>query len=220
METVQYLRSRFRNFQIQRKNRKMLEELLNPAIFRHDTTFDKLYPKHIQDLSQMHWTPIDIAKKAGDFLSIPNTTVLDIGSGVGKFCLTAGFFHPETTFCGIEQREKLHHLAEEAKAEIDLPNVHFMHGNLTELDFAAYDHFYFYNPFYENIEPESRIDYAVRTSFELYDVYSRFVYQKLDEKPAETRLVTFHASNTQVPAAYKLVNNTYSRELKMWIKEY
>lgn len=39
----------------------------------------------------MHWTAIVIAPKAGEFLTIPNASVLDIGSGVGKFCLVAGF---------------------------------------------------------------------------------------------------------------------------------
>ncbi|MES2376028.1 MAG: class I SAM-dependent methyltransferase [Bacteroidota bacterium] len=218
METLQFLRSRIRNFQTQRENKRMVDELLNPSLFRHDANFDDLYPEHIQELSPMHWTPVDIAKKAGDFLSIPNTRVLDIGSGVGKFCLTAGFFHPETMFYGIEQREELYTFAEIAREEIDLPNVHFIHGNLTELDFREFDHFYFYNAFYENIEPDSRIDYSVRTSFELYDRYSRLIYQMLEEKPPETRLVTFHASDTQIPPGYQLVNNSYSRVLKMWIK--
>jgi SAM-dependent methyltransferase len=219
METLQFLRSRFRNFQAQRKHNIMLNELLNPALLRDDTTFDDLYPEHIQNLSQMHWTPVDIARKVSDFLAIPNARVLDIGSGVGKFCLTAGFFHPETTFYGIEQREELYTFAEIAKTAIDLPNVNFIHGNLVDLDFSCFNHFYFYNAFYENIEPDSRIDYAVKTSFELYDQYSRFVYQMLAEKPPETRLVTFHAPDTQVPPGYKLINNSYSRVLKMWIKE-
>jgi SAM-dependent methyltransferase len=197
----------------------MLNDLINPALFRNDVTLDDLYPEHIQNLSQMHWTPVDIARKASDFLAIPNARVLDIGSGVGKFCIAAGLFHPETTFYGIEQREELYTFAEIAKAEIDLPNVRFMHGNLTELDFKDYDHFYFYNPFYENIEPDSRIDYAVETSFELYDNYSRFVYQMLVEKPPETRLVTFHTPDSQVPPGYQLINNSYSSVLKMWIKE-
>jgi len=167
----------------------------------------------------MHWTPVDIAKKAAAFLALPKARVLDIGSGVGKFCITAGFFHPETSFYGIEQRSELFTFAEIAREEIDLPNVNFIHGNLTELNFDDYDHFYFYNSFYENIEPDSRIDYAVKTSFELYELYSRFVYKMLDEKPPETRLVTFHALYTQVPPGYRVVNNSYSTVLKMWIKE-
>jgi len=197
----------------------MFNDTINSELFCKDTVFDDLYPDHIQELSLMHWTPVDIAKKAGKFLALPNARVLDIGSGVGKFCITAGFFHPGTTFYGVEQRSELFTFAEMAKAEISLPNVSFIHGNLTDLDFNDYDHFYFYNPFYENIEPGSRIDYAVATSFELYDLYSRFVYKMLDEKPPETRLVTFHASDEQVPSSYQLVNNSYSRLLKMWIKE-
>ncbi|MFA6084074.1 methyltransferase domain-containing protein [Mucilaginibacter sp.] len=198
----------------------MLNDTVSPDFFRKDAAFDELYPEHIRELSQMHWTPIDIARKASDFLAVPNARVLDIGSGVGKFCITAGFYHPETAFYGIEQRGELFSFAEIAKEEVNLSNVAFIHGNLTELRFDDYDHFYFYNPFYENIEPDSRIDYTIRTSFGLYDHYSRLIYQMLDEKPSDTRLVTFHGPDKQVPPSYRLVNNSsYSRVLKMWIKE-
>jgi hypothetical protein len=216
---LQSLYSSLINFKIRKQNRYMLHDILNPTFFRKDTAFDEMYPEHIQALSTMHWTAIDIARKAGEFLAIPNASVLDIGSGVGKFCLVAGFLHPETAFYGIEQRKELHTLAEIAKKEIDLSNVYFINGNLTEQNFGDYDHFYFYNAFYENIEPDSRIDYSVRISFELYHRYSRFIYEMLDGKPPETRLVTFHSTDSQVPPSYKLVNNSYSRALKMWIKE-
>jgi len=192
---------------------------INPAFFHKDIIFDNLYPEHIQDMSQMHWTPVDMARKASGFLAIPNANVLVIGSGVGKFCLTAGFFHPETMFYGIEQREELYSLAEIAKDAINLTNVNFMHGNLTDLDFSAFDHFYFYNPFYENIDPDSRIDNAVKISFQLYHRYSRFVYEMLDKKPPETRLVTFHCIDSQVPPGYQLTGSYYNRAMKMWIKE-
>jgi SAM-dependent methyltransferase len=195
------------------------DDTINTALFRKDAAFDELYPEHIQVLSAMHWTSVDIARRAGAFLAVPNARVLDIGSGVGKFCLIAGFLHPETTFYGIEQRKELYTFAAIAREEIGLLNVHFIHGNLTALDFSGYDHFYCYNPFYENIEPDSRIDFSVNTSFELYHLYSRFVYEMLEGKPPETRLVTFHCTDSQVPRGYTLVNNSYSRALKMWIKE-
>jgi hypothetical protein len=197
----------------------MLNDTLDPALFQKNAAFDDLYPEHIQALSQMHWTSVDIARQASAFLAIPGARVLDIGSGVGKFCLVAGFFHPETTFCGIEQRGELFTFAEIAREVINLPNVSFMHGNLTELNYKDYDHFYFYNSFYENIEPDSRIDYAVDASFELYDLYSRFLYKMLDEKPEGTRLVTFHGTDRQVPPSYQLINNSCNRVLKKWIKE-
>ncbi|MCQ6957162.1 class I SAM-dependent methyltransferase [Mucilaginibacter aquariorum] len=219
VNVFKFLTAPFRSFETDKKDSSMLDDTLSPSLFRKDNAFDDLYPEHIRALSPMHWTSVDIAKKAGEFLAMPDAKVLDIGSGVGKFCLVAGFFHPGTTFYGIEQRSELFTFAEMAREEIDLLNVSFIHGNLTELAFDDYDHFYFYNPFYENIEPDSRIDYAVKTSFELYDRYSRFVYEMLDKKPPETRLVTFHGADGQVPPGYRLVSNSYSRFLKMWIKE-
>ena len=114
---------------------------------------------------------------------------------------------------------ELHTLAEMVKEEVDLSNVHFIPKNLTELDFGNYDYFYLNNAFYENIEPESQIDYSVRISFELYHRYSSFVYKILDGKLLETRIVTFHGTDNQVPSSYKQVNNSYSRTLKMWIME-
>lgn len=197
----------------------MHNDIVNPPLFSKDAAFDLLYPAHIKELSQMHWTPVNIAKEAGEFLAAPGARVLDIGSGVGKFCIVAGFLHPEATFYGIEQRRELFAFAEIAKEEVSLPNVSFIHGNLTELNFKDYDHFYFYNSFYENIEPGSRIDYSVRTSFQLYDYYSRFVFKMLDEKPAGTRLVTFHGTERQVPPCYQLVDNSYNSVLKMWIRK-
>lgn len=197
----------------------METDILNLYLFRKDASFDYLYPNHIKELSQMHWTPVDIAKKAAFFLAIPNARVLDIGSGVGKFCITAGAHFPQTQFIGIEQREELCSYAKIAKDEINVDNVSFIHGNLTDLDYDDYDHFYFYNSFYENIEPRSRIDYAVRTSVELYERYSRFVYAMLDAKKSGTRLVTYYGRETQIPASYNLVDQAYNKMLKMWIKK-
>lgn len=194
-------------------------DTLNFPPFSTDISFDILYPAHIQALSAMHWTPVDIAKKAAAFLNTPGARVLDIGSGVGKFCLIAGTHFPQTRFTGVEQRQELHHYAELARDETDLGNVNFIHGNLTELDYENYDHFYFYNAFYENIEPDSRIDHAVRTSFELYERYQCFVHGMLGAKKSGTRLVTYHARESQIPASYQRVENVYHKLLKMWIKK-
>lgn len=192
---------------------------INIVYFDKDTSFDYLYPKRIQKLSEIHWTPLDIAKKSCEFLSEPNTKVLDIGSGVGKFCITAGFHQPQTSFHGIEQRKDLFNLAESVKDRLNLPNVKFIHGNLVDLDFDLFDHFYFFNSFYENIKPEGGIDTTIEATVELYKHYTSFVYQKLDEKPSGTRLVTYHGALKQIPSSYKLIDNSYSYALKMWMKE-
>lgn len=197
----------------------MYAETINISYFRKDAAFDTLYPQHIRDLSQMHWTPLDIALEASNFLAVPGGRVLDIGSGVGKFCIAAATYHPQTNFFGIEQRKELFNYANAAQGIVGLENAHFTIGNLTELNYDNYDSFYFYNSFYENIEPGSRIDYSVKTSFGLYNYYTEFIHDMLSSRPSGTKLSTFHAPDKQIPSSYQLVNNSYSRALKMWVKE-
>lgn len=218
MKMFQFFSPLLRHLKIKRPDYKKINKTPHSVLFRNDTDFDQLYPSHIQWLSEMHWTPLHIVKKASEFLATPNARILDLGSGVGKFCISGGFFQPQAFFYGIEQRLELFNHAEMAKQEINLSNVNFIHGNLTKLDFNDFDHFYFYNSFYENIETSSPIDYSLRTSYELYEHYTKFLFDTLDKKPAGTRLVTYQAPGKQIPASYRLVDNSYRRALKMWIK--
>jgi SAM-dependent methyltransferase len=193
--------------------------LTNKRLFSDDTEFDSVYPEHFQLLSLKHWTPLAIARKAAEFLSLPNTRVLDIGSGVGKFCLTAGYHFRETFFYGVEQRHELHHLAENIKRYTDLPNVNFIYGNVTQINFNEFDHFYFYNSFYENIDPVNQIDNTIELSEGLYNYYAQYLYMALSAKPPGTRLVTFHSSEQEIPPDYRLADVSYDTLLKMWIKK-
>ena len=197
----------------------MYSNTLNISYFLKDAAFDTLYPLHIRNLSQLHWTSLDIALEASNFLASPGARVLDIGSGVGKFCIAAAVYHPNTQFFGIEQRKELFTFAKRAQEEVGVENVHFNYGNLMDLSYENYDHYYFYNSFYENIEPGSRIDNSVDTSFELYNQYTEYVHEMLSSRPAGTKLVTYHTKDKQIPASYKLIDNSYSRFLKMWVKE-
>jgi hypothetical protein len=63
--------------------------------FYSDTEFHALYPLSIQALARYHWTPLSVAQKAATFLAGEgNVNILDIGSGVGKFCLAAASHTP------------------------------------------------------------------------------------------------------------------------------
>ncbi len=190
----------------------------NAALFQNDAAFDWMYPEHFQLISLKQWTPIAIARKAAEFLAEPGARVLDIGSGIGKFCLTAGYHYPETSFHGVEQRAELVYFAEEARQYTGLDNVSFINANITQLDFNQFDHFYFYNSFYENIDPENSIDDTIATSFSLYSYYTQYLYKKLAEKSSGTRLITFHCFDDVIPLDYCLVNTSCDTLLRMWIK--
>jgi len=187
--------------------------------FESDSIFDSLYPINIQALAKKHWTPIDVAKTSAEFLAIePNTKILDIGSGVGKFCLTAAFFHPNNLFFGIEQRKNLVEIANQTQLKLGLKNVLFIDGNVMEMNFNEYHHFYFYNAFFENIAGTEKIDEDISYSLQKYNSYNIFLYKQLQSKPAGTRLVTFHSLENEVPTNFMLVDAKMDNLLKFWIK--
>lgn len=198
--------------------------LLERTIFREkwfgsDEQFDQLYPPSVQLLTRRHWTPLAVARKAADFLAAEkDVRILDIGSGVGKFCLGAAYYKPNAFYYGIEQRKSLIHHAETAREALGLESISFMHGNFTQLDFRNYDHFYFFNSFYENLIVTNRIDESIAYSAELYNYYNRYLSKQLEQKPAGTRLATFHSMEDEIPAGYHVVGSAMDNILKFWIK--
>lgn len=187
--------------------------------FDTDTDFNLLYPLPIQVLATKHWTPLSIARKAASFLAAENKArILDVGSGAGKFCLAAAHYKPMAFYFGVEQRKTLIKHAENANEKLRLENVSFIHGNFTQLDFRKYDHFYFYNAFYENLAGSDKIDETIAYSGELYNYYNRYLYRQLDQKPAGTRLASFHSIEDEIPQDYHVVGSEMDNLLKFWIK--
>ncbi|MDR6571091.1 hypothetical protein SAMN05660461_1390 [Chitinophaga ginsengisegetis] len=198
----------------------MENTLMKPAWYLTDASFDWLFPERIQQMSKRHWTPVGIAKSAAAFLaSEGNGKILDIGSGVGKFALIGAHYYPGSIFYGVEQRSELHHYALAAKEYTKTINSEFINGNFTQVNLADYDHFYFYNAFFENLDTRNRIDQQIDYSTSLYQYYSRYLYRELDNKPAGTRLVTFHSLEDEVPPGYRLIDASEDFLLKMWMKK-
>jgi len=188
--------------------------------FKSDFQFNQLYPGDIQQLAGKHWTPLHIAQKAIQFLVTKDgTKVLDIGSGVGKFCLSAAYFKPGAFIYGIEQRGNLVDYAEEAKNILGLPNVSFIHRNFTQLDLKQCDHFYLYNPFFENLEGTDKIDSSILYSESLYDYYNHYLHLQLQELPVGTKVATCCSWDEEIPRNYRLVEQISEYYLKFWIKK-
>lgn len=188
--------------------------------FSSDGQFHQLYPLPVQSLARRHWTPLTVARKAADFLAVEgNAKILDIGSGIGKFCLSAAWYKPNASFYGIEQRDNLAVYAETARITLGLQNVSLLQGNFTQLDFKQYDHFYFYNSFYENLDGAEKIDEDICHSGELFNYYNRYLFKQLDKMPSGTRLATYHSMENEIPPSYHVVDTDMERLLKFWIKE-
>lgn len=162
---------------------------------------------------------MQVAKKAAAYLATDKgARILDIGSGVGKFCLAAAHFQPDAQFYGIEQRESLVEYANNARQKLGLENVTFTAGNFTKLKFSPYDHFYFYNSFYENLVGTQKIDDQVHYSKELYDLYHFTLYRQLEKMPIGTKLVTFQVLGDDWPNGYLVVGSDTDNLLNFLIR--
>lgn len=191
----------------------------NDRWFVSDEKFNTLYPPEIEAVAKKHWTPLEVAIKCADFLAISSEDkVLDIGSGSGKFCFTAAHYHPHTKFYGIEQRGNLVELCNDLKKKLQIENITFINQNITDSSLKAYDHFYFYNAFYENVPGTQKIDFNVPYSEKLYDYYNLWLYKELNKKPSGTRIATYHSFGQEIPPGYEVVHSDYGEFLKFWIR--
>jgi SAM-dependent methyltransferase len=187
--------------------------------FISDDQFNKIYPPAIQLLAKRHWTPLKVAELAARFLATEKgDRILDIGSGAGKFCLAGGYYQPTARFYGVEQRADLVEHARNANAILELDNVTFIHRNLTDLPLTDFDHFYFFNSFFENLAGQDKIDENVEYSVDLYNYYTRYLYKQLKQKPIGTRIATYHSLEDEIPAGYHVVGTEINDLLKFWVK--
>lgn len=184
-----------------------------------EENFNNSLPDYLQNRSKRFFTSFDIAQTATEWLTEDGKkNILDIGAGVGKFCMVGAKFS-DSFFCGIEYRASLSKIANELIIKFDIPNAIVQNGNVTEIDFKNFDAFYLYNPFFENLIPSLRLNNEVPLAAPLYRYYFNYTEEQLDKTNSETRLVTYHGNNFEVPASFKKLKESKDGTLKLWIKK-
>lgn len=197
----------------------MHADSLTSIQYQDDETFDEHFSPRIKKLSKTHWSPLPVIKKATAFLAYhSHTKIIDIGSGSGKFCIAGAHYHPSSEFHGVEQRENLHLTALRSKTLSGLTNVHFIHGDFTQLNLDDYNGIYFFNSFAENLYTFGRIDNTIHHSVSLYNYYANYLYKMLEEKPSGTRLASYHVNENEIPICYELIATDFKDNLKLWIR--
>jgi SAM-dependent methyltransferase len=135
-----------------------------------DEEFDALLPEHARTKSQNYWTPLSVAMLVARRLTTHGaTSVLDVGCGVGKFCIAAAAANPQVQWTGIDRRATLIDDAKALAARVGVENVRFLCGDALALTWEVYDGLYFFNPFSENlVETRDRLDGSVELSLARY----------------------------------------------------
>lgn len=197
----------------------MIFERLKTGAKVSDNDFDVIYTPQIRAVSKIHFTPVDVAKTAAQFLAEkPGAKVLDVGSGAGKFCMIGAVCCPGGFFTGVEQRESLYQLSEELLTCHQLSNVKFIHSNIMEIEFRAFDAIYFFNAFYENIFRKKPIDHSVKLDRALYAIYAQYMREQLSRMSIGTRLATYFILQDEIPDNYEIQYTDFDQRLKFWEK--
>lgn len=172
-----------------------------------DSSFDHFIPDSMRAPSCHHWTPLAVALRAAEWFGENRVkSVLDIGSGAGKFCVgaaLAGSCH----FTGLEQRERLVMGARLLARTFNLESrVQFIHGVLGVARIPVPDAYYLYNPFLENLMyPEDRIDDDVELSDERQARDLLLLRELLSAARPGTYVMTYNGIDAKLPTDYRLI---------------
>lgn len=188
-----------------------------------DRAFDRFLPDELRAVSGQYWTPLVVTKRAAEWFDDLNVrSVVDIGSGAGKFCVAAalaGHCH----FIGLEQRSRLAASARTLARVFEVDNrVSFVEGAFSDIATPVADAYYLYNPFGEYL-------FGSRDYFEgdmerggkrrARDVAA--VEGLLQHAPIGTCVLTYNGFGGRVPASYQQirVDDEMPNALRLWMKK-
>jgi predicted RNA methylase len=115
-----------------------------------DEAFDEIYPDAVRRLSAAHWTPVRICARVIELLALPaGARLLDIGAGVGKFCIVAAALS-RARVRGVEREPEFAKAAREAARRLGV-EVEFIDGEFDTQRIEEVDAAYLFNPFTEAI---------------------------------------------------------------------
>jgi predicted RNA methylase len=195
---------------------------IRAGICPNERSFDRFLPYELRLVSHQHWTPLVVALRAAEWLDAAGAkTVVDIGSGAGKFCVAAAL-RGRCAFTGIEQRPRL---VQAAGALARLFGVHdrvrFVQGSVSECPLPEADAYYLYNPFGENLfGSDEHLDEDVELSVARYRRDVALVEAFFANARLGTYVIKYNGFGGRMPSGYQRVR--VDREtpsvLRMWRK--
>lgn len=187
-----------------------------------DREFDGVLSAGDRARSTLFWTPAPVALQAAHWIERYGArTVIDVGSGVGKFAILAAL-STQLRVVGVEQRPSLARASRALVARFGLSErVRIEEGNFLDLQGAANGALYAFNPFGENLFADGEhIDSAVELSFSRFRRECSAFTSLLHLAPVGQLLCTFNGFGGRVPRSFELVQarSDLLCPLRLWRK--
>lgn len=173
-----------------------------------DDAFDRFLPRELSDVSGQYWTPLPVVRRAAGWLRDAQVrTVVDIGSGAGKFCVAAALL-TRCRFIGLEQRAALVASARDLARTFDVDDrVTFVHGNCGATTTPVGDAYYVFNPFGEYTFGSARFDEpGVNFTKETFNADLAAMTEVLSRAPAGTYVITLNGIGGTFPKGYEQID--------------
>lgn len=115
-----------------------------------DESFDEVFPDAVRHVSEVHWTPVEVAFRAARLLAPTRSArIIDVGAGAGKFCLVAAAA-TGADVRGVERSPYLVSVAREAARRMSVA-INVREGSIESEDPSTFDGIYLFNPFTETL---------------------------------------------------------------------
>lgn len=185
-----------------------------------DRRFDSILPRRWRAASSRYWTPLAVVARAAAWLDeLGVRSVVDIGSGAGKFCV-AGALLGRAHFIGVEQRAELVATARVlARAYGVEARTSFLHETFGDVTPPLAEAYYLFNPFGENLfSRRGWLDDSVELNEGRYARELRVTRRWLAGAKPGTYVLTYNGIGESLPISYRplRVDRELPCVLKLW----
>jgi SAM-dependent methyltransferase len=194
--------------------------MVGPGPSLSDADLDGRLPPDLQAQAHRHWTPVAVTRLGVQWLEeVGVRSVLDLGSGAGKFCVAGACLTP-LTFTGVEHRPHLVTAAQALATAFGVTDrVTFLEGDLARAESLSAEALYLYNPFGENLlAPSGHLDGAVELNRRRFQRETARMEAWLARRPRGSWLLTLNGFGGRIPDTYDLlrVRDTEVAPLRLW----
>jgi SAM-dependent methyltransferase len=176
-----------------------------------DKTFNALFSDEMRKLASEFWSPTAVSFQVAKHLCSPSNSVLDVGSGSGKFCLLAAMLFPETHFVGVEHRPSLVAIGRSLQKQLGLKNLEFRCEDAFKSTWSNFGGLYFYNPFEEQTYAQDELKYTdgslIALNLENYRRFGTNTQARLNRLSAGARVAVYNGFHKvySLPASFEVI---------------